>query len=138
MSVKDSWQPKWYGMVWYDMVWYGMTWYGMVEVCEGAPVAVGGRGWLDPHSHGPMRSIGFLGRWGTCACPQCLPSDIVPIRSWTWTLRPPDIRHRHLPYHTVPSISTYVGFITPWEVAPGVTLLLWLLCWRCVLSRTRW
>ena len=33
---------------------------------------------------------------------QCLPSDIVPIRSWTRTLRPPGIRHRHLPYHTIP------------------------------------
>ena len=49
-----------------------------------------------------MRNIGFLGRWGTYACPQCLPSDIVPIRSWTRTLRPPGIRHRHLPYHTIP------------------------------------
>ena len=47
-------------------------------------------------------NIGFLGRWGTYACPQCLPSDIVPIRSWTWTLRPPDIRHRHLPCHAIP------------------------------------
>ena len=69
-------------------------------------------------SHGPMRNIGFLGRWGTYVCPQCLPSeivpirrwtrtlwrpgDIVPIRSWTRTLRPPGIRHRHLPYHTIP------------------------------------
>ena len=52
-------------------------------------------------SHGPMRNIGFLGRWGTYACPQCLPSDIVPIRSWTRTLRPPGIRHRHLPCHTI-------------------------------------
>ena len=42
-------------------------------------------------------------RWGTYACPQCLSSDIVPIRSWTRTLRPPGIRHRHLPYHTIPS-----------------------------------
>ena len=49
-----------------------------------------------------MRNIGFLGRWGTYACPQCLPSDIVPIRSWTWTLQPPGIRHRHLPNHTIP------------------------------------
>ena len=32
----------------------------------------------------------------------------------------------------------YVGFITPWEVALGATLLLWLLCWRCALSRARW
>ena len=32
----------------------------------------------------------------------------------------------------------HVGFITPWEVALGVTLLLWLLCWRCALSRARW
>ena len=53
-------------------------------------------------SHGPMRNIGFLGRWGTYACPQCLPSGTVPIRSWTRTLRPPGIRHRHLPYHTIP------------------------------------
>ena len=30
------------------------------------------------------------------------PPDIVPIRSWTRTLRPPGIRHRHLPYHTIP------------------------------------
>ena len=49
-----------------------------------------------------ITNIGFLGRWGTYACPQCLPSDIVPIRSWTRTLRPPGIRHRHLPYHTIP------------------------------------
>ena len=40
-------------------------------------------------------NVGFLGRWGTYACPQCLPSGTVPIRSWTWTLRPPGIRHRH-------------------------------------------
>ena len=53
-------------------------------------------------SHAPMRNIGFFGRWGTYACPQCLPSDIVPIRSWTRTLRRPGIRHRHLPYHTIP------------------------------------
>ena len=50
-------------------------------------------------SHGPMRNMWFPGRWGTYACPQCLPSDTVPIRSWTRTLRPPDIRHRHLPHH---------------------------------------
>ena len=37
---------------------------------------------------------------------QCLPSDIVPIRSWTRTLRPPGIRHRHLPYHTIPCART--------------------------------
>ena len=49
-----------------------------------------------------ITNIGFLGRWGTYACPQCLPSDIVPIRSWTRTLRPPGIRHRHLPYHAIP------------------------------------
>ena len=47
-------------------------------------------------------NMGFLGRWGTYACPQCLPSDTVPIRSWTRTLRRPGIRHRHLPYHTIP------------------------------------
>ena len=48
-------------------------------------------------------NIGFLGRWGTYARPQCLPSDTVPIRSWTRTLRPPGIRRRHLPYDTIPS-----------------------------------
>ena len=47
-------------------------------------------------------NIGFLGRCGTYACPQCLPSDTVPIRSWTRTLRPPGIRHRHLPCHAIP------------------------------------
>ena len=50
-------------------------------------------------SHGPMRNVGVFGRWGTYACPQCLPSDTVPIRSWTWTLRPPVIRHRHLVWY---------------------------------------
>ena len=30
-----------------------------------------------------------------------LPSDIVPVRSWTRTLRPPGIRHRHLPCHAI-------------------------------------
>ena len=33
-----------------------------------------------------MLNIGFLGRWCKHACPQCLPSDTVPIRSWTRTL----------------------------------------------------
>ena len=40
-----------------------------------------------------------LGKWGTHACPQCLPTDTVPIRSRTWTLRPPAVLHRLLPYH---------------------------------------
>ena len=53
-----------------------------------------------------VTKIGFLGRWGTYACPQCLPRDIVPIRSWTRTLRPPGIRHRHPPYHTIPYQAT--------------------------------
>ena len=60
-----------------------------------------------------MRNIGLLGRWGTYACPQCLPSDIVRIRSWARTLRRPGIRHRHLPYHTtIPcsDIHTESGF----------------------------
>ena len=59
-------------------------------------------------SHGPMRNIGVFGggaRGHTYACPQCLPSDIVPIRSWTRTLRRPGIRHRHLPYHTMSALS---------------------------------
>ena len=42
-------------------------------------------------------------------CPQCLPGDVVPIRSWTRTLRRPGIRHRHLPYHTIPPYNTYTG-----------------------------
>ena len=48
-----------------------------------------------------VSNTGFLGGWGTYACPQCLPSDTVPVRSWTWTLRPPDVRHRHLPCHAI-------------------------------------
>ena len=39
-------------VVWY-MVWYGMVWYGMVEVCEGAPVAVGGWVLTDRHDLAP-------------------------------------------------------------------------------------
>ena len=31
-----------------------------------------------------------------------IPSTIPDIRSWTRTLRRPGIRHRHLPYHTIP------------------------------------
>ena len=53
---------------------------------------------------------------GTYACPQCLPSDIVPIRSWTRTLRWPGIRHRiyhTIPYHAIPysydSLSSGTG-----------------------------
>ena len=50
---------------------------------------------LLPSSNTPVTLIGFLGRWGThCreyACPQCLPSDTVSIRSRTWTFRPPAI-----------------------------------------------
>ena len=39
----------------------------------------------------------------------CLLSDIAPIRSWTWTLRPPDVRHRHLPYHTIPPTFSMIA-----------------------------
>ena len=54
------------------------------------------------------------------ACPQCLPSDIVPIRSWTRTLRPPGIRHRHLPYHTIPyhTIPYHTTFSPTNEASP--------------------
>ena len=45
---------------------------------------------------------GFLLTPPTCACLECLPSGIVLIRSRTWTLRPPTILYRLLPYHTVP------------------------------------
>ena len=38
----------------------------------------------------------------TYACPQCLPSDTVPIQSRTWTLQQLAILHRLLPYHTIP------------------------------------
>ena len=71
-------------------------------------------------------TIGFLGRWGTYACPQCLPSGTVPIRSWTWTLWPPGIHHRHLPYHTIP----YHGMLQPENMSLAST-------WgQCVLWRT--
>ena len=32
-----------------------------------------------------------------------MPCPVEPIRSWTQTLRPPGIRHRHLPCHAMPS-----------------------------------
>ena len=57
-------------------------------------------------------NIGFLGRWGTYAYPQCLPSGTVPIRSWTRTPRRPGIRHRHLPYHTIPYHTISIESIT--------------------------
>ena len=50
------------------------------------------------------------------ACQQCLPTDIVPIRSWTRTLRPPGIRqlsvtdiYHTIPYHTIPYNGTGVA-----------------------------
>ena len=75
--------------------WYILPSTSMVDSVTGLRYAECSRA---PH----YINIGFLGRWGTYACPQCLPSDTVPIRSWTRTLRPPGIRHRHLPYHTIP------------------------------------
>ena len=59
-----------------------------------------------------VANVGFLGRWGTHACPQRLPGDIVPVRSWTRMLRPPGIRHRHLPCHAMHafcSMSTHMS-----------------------------
>ena len=47
-----------------------------------------------------------------CACPQCLPSDIVPVRSWTQTLRPPGVRHRHLPCHGCATVDATSGYNT--------------------------
>ena len=37
----------------HGMAWYGMVWHGMVEVCEGAPVAVGGWVLTDRHDLAP-------------------------------------------------------------------------------------
>ena len=51
----------------------------VVQICK-TPLNI--RGWLAHLPYrGPMRNIGFLGRWSTYACPQCLPSGSVPIRS---------------------------------------------------------
>ena len=61
-------------------------------------------------SHAPMR-------WGTYACPQCLPSDIVPIRSWTWTLRRPATLYRLRPCHAIPSRMGTVWYGLPLETA---------------------
>ena len=79
-------------------------------------------------SHAPdYINIGYLGRWGTHACPQCLPSDTVPIRSWTRTPRRPGIRHRHLPYQPIMCIMVppfwvhlcnMVRFYALWPVPP--------------------
>ena len=79
------------------MVWYGNRMVGF----DVAP---------SVFSHGPMRNVGFLGRWGIYACPQCLPSDTVPIRSWTRTLRPLGIRHRHLLYHGCATVDATSGY----------------------------
>ena len=75
-----------------------------------------------------MHNVGFLGRWGTHACPQCLPSDTVPIRP-VMTMTP-----------------FYVGFITPrnflgddtlgqgtsgaWHVLPSISVVDSVTCLR--------
>ena len=70
-----------------------------------------------------------LGRWGTYACPQCLPSDTVPIRNWTWTFRPPVIRHRHLPYHGCATVDAPSGYVlSSFDIAARVCT-----CWLVLL-----
>ena len=83
-------------------VWLGLLWVSFHFFDHHVQSSVPRLLCCTVFSHGPMRNIGFLGRWGTHACPQCLPSDIVPVRSWTRTLRRPGIRHRHLPCHAMP------------------------------------
>ena len=56
-------------------------------------------------SHGPMRNVGFLGSGGGARMPArsaCLVT-LSPSEAWTWTLRRPDVRHKHLPCHAVTS-----------------------------------
>ena len=53
----------------------------------------------------------FNGRWGTYACPQCLPRTLSLSEERTWTLRPPAILHRPLPYHTIPYYTNTVPWV---------------------------
>ena len=49
----------------------------------------------------------------------------VPIRSWTRTLRLPGIRHRHLPYHTIPYQSPVTlgqGTFGTWYILPSTSM----------------
>ena len=53
--------------------------------------------------HGTMA----MAKMTACTCRSRRPGffffgSVVPIRSWTRTLRPPGIRHRHLPCHAMP------------------------------------
>ena len=54
----------------------------------------------------PIMSLtwGFSGGGARVPARSVLPSDIVPVRSWTRTLRRPGIRHRHLPCHAMPRV----------------------------------
>ena len=50
--------------------------------------------------------VGFLGRWGMYACPQCLPSDMFLSEAGPGRFGgTPGIRHRHLPCHTMPCVQ---------------------------------
>ena len=75
-----------------------MAWYGMVDVCDGclAAEASGSSFGFVPTlcrvSRAPdYINVGFLGGWGTHACPQLDP-DASAARN----------RHRHLPCHVKP------------------------------------
>ena len=81
--VPESKREVWWGfsIVWYGMVWYGMAWYGMIEACEGAPSAVGKRGFKDRHVLMSRAAAGVDG----------------PEPGWTWeeNYRAPPAGSRH-------------------------------------------
>ena len=52
----------------------------------------------------------------TRACPQCLHIDTVPLRSRTWSPRPPAILHRLLPCHTMPAPTPNGATNTQWHL----------------------
>ena len=70
-----------------------------------APLCRGALGCTGAMGRALLLSVTNLNDTAIDSCPQCLPSDIVPIRSWTRTLRRPGIRHRHLPYHAMPALN---------------------------------
>ena len=69
-------------------------------------------------SHAPIPR-GFLGRWGTYACPVTL----SPSEARTWILRPPVILHKRLTTHTMPYFYIMDDAIVD-ATARGVRLVL--------------
>ena len=100
----------------YGIVWYGRVWYGMGEVCEGAPVAMGG--WVFTHRHN-------LVSWLCCCFAALTPAGPTCYTCWRMAT-PYSLRHAPLLSQcmALPMCVRSHACCTRWRRTGGLLLIL--------------